>query len=985
MKCGDELPPQGVKSDPITLYMRLKNVYPCVPQEVILRQYSKAFKVDELTPETLMEAVFPTAMPTDLPDTSCALSGILTTLTKSSAFRRPPVPRDHTIEARLYNHDFPVSRISALQVIRDASTPKGEEHEILVGYESGAVVVYVLKRYGRYLETARYHTAQSKTFGIPNDGKKVPLARSSELPDGIDLMGYHSSGRVMCCMYDSQRAVALSGSVDGSIYVWDIRNLYEKFRDESSAGYDREGAPKLAIDQFADAVRTRRLQSVVRNAHSGPISAMAYFPDTIITGGAEGVVKVWGYSRKTLQLSQRVRLCLKQSFDMNGWVRSIYAAPARGVQLEDILMADDTGWIMGLKEGSCPTHERVRGNRSTALPSVSAQEQCGRFNITRVHQTISEEKSRLNGICMTQEVGDATSTIVDLTPIRSNSLLVCLNYSPIVQVFEQSTMRVATKLVHPLLTGEANGLMMKEATAIYRKEALQRELVFLEKKPVLPSNDSLSPGTSVNKRLLSIHDNPLRFISTLYVTSRDILLLLDNQNTIFVWEFASGSFVAKVSIPPTVGGTKVVARRAISLLPYGTEHYTEGRQSRNYRSSRGGNLEEALAFIPFFILCDTGVELYNIVKAAKPVLEVSAHKEPVIGLAYTPYTGPTPLHCISCEREVRLISASVDGKLFCWADQLMFLRGYAIQRPADTNVSPTTHWESDNEVSSLFYHPQWELVVTGHNNGGLRYWSIAGELLDIVFQECFHTNTVSCIRSFLMPAHRSTAKSKTEVLLVTVSYDGTIAKRGHPMSPLAHRLLSERVSYNELLSIAVVEQKNAFLVGDSGGQIIFISCFDFAPLRSYLVQGPQCNMSTRGARKSPHVGAVVTVCVFGKTLISCDDEGKIVQWDQSMNPIGNFSLNNDALDTVSSKTMYQEITCAGIVGQEAFLVCTRTGHIHYFKPSQSSAAVSVYVHISEVVSVAIDTATLQNTFFEFAVGDAGGLITSLSSSIFTLV
>ncbi|ESL05726.1 hypothetical protein TRSC58_06613 [Trypanosoma rangeli SC58] len=932
---------------------------------------------------------------------------------------------------------------------------KLEERECLWGYSTGAVLLVSLRGYATDLRNRRYYEtlpllaqrsyldyepemsgfspsggSDSLLFiaerqhnsllgcGISTEEHHFIRDMSKQAPRGVSLLGYHPVGGVCALVYDSHNDLAISGGMDGTLFVWDVHQQYrgalrEKYmRDEDT----RNMRP---AQQFAAYVHTRRLTQRISRAHNTSISSLATHSELMISGGVDGTVKIWSCMHLTGSTVHGAppQYVEQQVFNCNGWVRDIWSSPERIVQGEDVLVTGENGSIFGFK-GTTFSQEPVMqvshmekkwlhalrksagqrlgstffparrnstdrqslmqfpkftgrrvssGSPSGGLlkPATSEQEAMKLLHrgvitqalrLTRKVQIIGEE-ARLAVLPGSNHSvrNETTSSITRIIPLVEYNLFIVLGYSPMIRFLDMTHLSVASVVVHPSLSaasGDEKGGTVQAASPSNprgsgRGQRKPLNNASAQKKSFLMSGNAGVGGAEA-----------LRFVDVLYVTSLSYLLLLDNRNTVFVWDNVEKIFLTSWKSPATDEGGK--AKTALRLLSCGTRHYERSGDSGRGRISdqlhskakrrvacfygQADNLEgnatmedEAREItIPFFVVCNTGVELCDVVIETEARLEFRGHQDAIVGifLRNSPPSSfqriekrpkPTPeagdafeqsvygganrslcgrmiertmsgraithlndkfkggnrdverdfgpesecfkesLWSTEASGRIYALSCSVDGDIGFWGSSFEPLSVYHHESVSEKNfefcttvvhepfprdgvvspfdVPPCTIKKKNgvgnevesggNDVTAFYYCARWNLAVTGHDDGSIRYWPCGNEVATCVWHKGLHNNAVSGLVAARIVRQEDqfgtlarlgsvvnslTAKEPDE-LLATVSFDGYLAVWEDPEQAKAKPHGRTRISFNELLCLAFDEINELFVVGDSAGTV----------------------------------------------------------------------------------------------------------------------------------------------------------------------
>lgn len=997
------------KPFPVTVYVRLSSVYPCVPQELVLRQYTKAFGISDYSPSSLVDALFPADLAQFIPPESCGET-VHDSIKKNKSMRRPPLPRENIRNDALQPvpdkqtmskvgvssmFSFPRlgTNISCVSQLRTSTEPYPSEDDaqFLVGYDTGTVIVVALKQYGSQLDSMRVAEVKANILGegtpIENGGgMEAHLWGTSRIPSGVELQGYHNSGKVLCITHDFNVDVGVSGGADGVLYLWDIHNKYGT--GQRNIKNQSEVTRSSSAFQFSDTVRNRRLCGHIKDAHDGPISAVKMYTDFLITGGGDKLVHIWKCRLDQMKSPTYIRF---QQFQMEGWVRSITAAPLRGVQTDDVLVTDDSGLMRGLKACTAEmqavfTKTSTSINKDTSVYGVDGKIA---FCATRVHHFVGEESMRI-GPSRVRYKDEISNTMLRVVPIMNYTALLAVTFSPVVRMMDYAHLKASARIQHPSLTSVGAKVNAKAASSVYKNENDRRKKLFSERNAAeKQGGEKLEPTSSA--KLESIRVEPLRFIDALYVPMYDVVLLLDNRNTIFVYERSSNDVLAKVTVSSNNEEGK--PKKAVELLPVG-RCYNDAASDLSKASSES-LLEGQEFIIPFYVLTNKSLELFHVLPIKNTVVEVPAHCAPVIGLAHRRLQERDPRELMTVEqmseneKKNLFISVSMDGTMICWGRGLHFLRVYkqenTVLHHGVVEKSLATHHvvhdgrfvNDKSEVTSFLFSERWSLAITGHDSGDIRYWGCDGELSEISLRQNFHTNTVSGLAE-AYAVQRKEKSNDREELLITVSFDGHLAIWGSPERKSA--VLKDRVfvTFNELLCVVFSSSHSVYVTGDSAGFIHFVCAKERVVLRSIPSDGniPQSSMIPAAY----HTGSVTAIALLAEHFVTCDDDGLIFLWNfTDFSKRTPFTLCSPEM-TFSDEKHADELNSVVAVSQSKFIVSARSGHVYYFDANVRRYPIGVYKHSCEVCSLVVRQAVQDG--FEFLIGGSDGSITLLAESYF---
>lgn len=998
------------KPFPVTVYVRLTAVYPCIPQELLLRQHAKSFGISDYTPAALVEALFPGNDLLEYIPPKSVGEAVYDSIRRNKTIRLPPLPKENIrcdllappAQKKVMSplgvrsmFSFPQvgSSISCVCLLRDKDEPflPEENVELLVGYDTGTVILMSLKYFGAELDSLRKEEMKANIFGEHTEKnpetKRLGFWGSSKVPSGVELQGYHGSGTVVCATHDYILDVGVTGSADGALYLWDIRNRFGTSRKNLINQSQLSRTP--AAFQFSEAVRFRRMCGYVKTAHEGPVSAMSMYSTFLITGGADQKVKIWtstidkeGFNPTYVGF---------QEFRMEGWIRSITAAPFRGIQLEDVLITDDSGVMMGLK--ACTAEMKVVFSRSSSTSSTRslfhhrATDGELTFCTTRVHHFFSEEGLRL-GPARVKCKNEVSNTMIRVVPVMNYSSLLSVTFSPVAQFMDYGHLRVSRKIQHPTLTALGAKVKATAASSVYHLENKRRQRVFHE------ADDSEEKGGIFEPKATKKADNaraePLRFVDSLYIPAYDMILLLDNRNTVFVFEQNSNDILAQVTISSKNEDQK--PKKAVSFLPIG-KCYNECLSSMSKAASLDNSHKDEDFRIPFLVVTNKSIELFHILPTKPTLVEVPAHKSAVIGLACRHQEIPLDVVQTVEEKaaeEARnlFISVSRDGALICWGRGLNFLRSYdqcnAVSSKNGSSPTFSTKQKMDkSEVTTFLFSEKWGFAITGHESGDIKYWGCDEELSDIWIRERCHKNTISGLAEASAMQNRSGKGDDEENLLISVSYDGYMGIWKSPERRSA--LLKDKIhiSSNELLCVGFSRAHSVYVSGDSAGALYLICAKDRVVL-SVISEGPD-DLSLLGRRKpsinsmSSHFAPVTAISLMTEDcFLTCDEDGFVVMWSlpdwRKRNVFTVRSPNND-------EEYSDELNLLTPVSPIKFVAAARSGHVYLFDASiDAQYPIGMYKHTCEVCSLVVHNVIRDS--FQFLVGGADGSITSLESGYF---
>ncbi|KAH8611734.1 WD domain [Trypanosoma vivax] len=810
---------------PHTTRVMLRESFPRVPPELLLREQAGRYRLSGLGLLSLVEAITPRVnllLPTFTQGGNNSVGkGMLANL-RAVLTKKPNVPLDNIkrpslFEQRLKQNEELInasddvsvmsptklsgqrdhaqprssqqkifaevspSQITVIQLVRRYLKARGgdktekdlhastgtrilddtvEEYEALWGYNTGAVMHVTLPRLSADLHLLRqavdnpsWNDNKRVTFGERAKGDFFSAkmddegASSSEsdyagncdgrvcledeghslgvrerAPSGVSLLGYHLMCSVQCLTYHAENDLAVSGGSDGTLMVWDLHLHYRAALRERRKKDDDTHNPR-PTQQFAHHVHTRRLMQSIRRAHNGCVSALATHCELLLSGGVDGLIKVWicEVTRAFGSVGGLPHYSERQVFHCNGWVRCIWSSQERNVQGEDVLVACEDGSVMCLK--SCtlshnqqhaspqakvgwdkqllealrnprgalqtegPKRDRspygAAGDASVSRPPSRALGRGGGggdlssknsyaenmalkllnsgfisrvLRVTRTLRTTSEEaRIARSTASLSPDFCEATNCVMRIIPLIERNLYIIVGYSPLVRFLDMTRLKTTAVIEHPSLSALCGGGARNTAHVLHVQQK-QRLLNKNGHKPVhsrieLPAVQRCWGSGSIPEAL--------RFIDVLYVNVLDHLILLDNRNTVFVWDNTTNQLLATHSIPTvSEGGAK---NNALHLLPCGTRYYGGSCQAEQLHtgvfgarsserifsqsltgkevpvdvpSTSGGRTE--IERVPFFVVCTMGLEMYDIVTFPSAQINFKAHADSLVGIFYSP-------------------------------------------------------------------------------------------------------------------------------------------------------------------------------------------------------------------------------------------------------------------------------------------------------------------------------------------------------------
>ncbi|ORC92580.1 uncharacterized protein TM35_000033330 [Trypanosoma theileri] len=285
---------------------------------------------------------------------------------------------------------------------------------------------------------------------------------------------------------------------------------------------------------------------------------------------------------------------------------------------------------------------------------------------TRTLQTISEEARLVSTVGNRSTVREeSTSAITRIIPLAERNLFITVGYSSIVRFLDMSRRSLAGVVEHPYLSaarekgkGKGSGSGNHQPNSM-KKESNDGDGEDVQFKTNKNGTSLLASFGGTSHGPISGKNEALRFIDVLYVSSCDYLILLDNRNTVFVWDYAEKKILTSWVVPQMNEGGK--NNVALSLLPCGTRHYENSffrsknriqrrtlyrpqrriacYYQRSNETERDVNIDDDLAGvirIPFFVVCSKSLELCDVVVESHARLEFQAHQDNIVGIFIRP-------------------------------------------------------------------------------------------------------------------------------------------------------------------------------------------------------------------------------------------------------------------------------------------------------------------------------------------------------------
>jgi WD40 repeat protein len=249
-------------------------------------------------------------------------------------------------------------------------------------------------------------------------------------------------------------------------------------------------------------------------------------------------------------------------------------------------------------------------------------------------------------------------------------------------------------------------------------------------------------------------------------------------------------------------------------------------------------------------------------------------------------------------------------------------------------------------------------VVTGHDDGSLKFWSIHK---DTTFRFSSHDNTVSVVgEGFQRPGRKGQPENWPH--LFTGSFDGCFAVWDMPSEGNKAKCEARvRVSTSEIVAAVYDPLRMAYIVGTNDGDVTVWSADELKPLMR--LRGPE------GPRRPAHAAAVTCVALDGNIAFTGGEDESIYMWNLVT---GEFTKEFE----FKSKEHLGEIQSFKVLPTSGnLLVATRSGILALFDQATGESCWHHIVH-SEVSAAAYDrlgkeivAGMVDGTLYRIVVGD----------------
>ena len=628
------------------------------------------------------------------------------------------------------------------------------------------------------------------------------------------LLGAHK-GTVTCISYSPELRLAVTGSSDTSIKLWDPFDSGNTFVEE---GIGR--APQT----------TRCVQTIA--AHDATVQVIQFHCNLVISGSADKSVKVWCFEKNRDGFAGPW-LVAKQAFIFDSWITSIWALPSRAAdtQSDEIYVGDSQGNLTVFKSiasvltVASSNSGETNGGSSGVSPGDKHNPKDGAVLVSHLELVRSTPMARVDGNGATVGgtggiSGSSSSAIEDIgpravtaiLPLPSSNLLVTLGHHSCAIISDLSSGAVINRVVHP-----------DSASTIAQV-----------------SKAAASGGAGINATKV----NPARFLDVVYFHEREEMVLLDNSNRLLLWSLKTNTPLSVLKAPS--GSIRII------------------QEPTTVRSNRQC----------FWLAHREAVECYSVHRQTA-VVQFQGHTGRVVSIASSPLdnsnidfavrdsgsrandAGETSrisaLHDLSLQ--AAFASASVDNTICLWNNQMKLIKSWK---------------EKQSEISAFLFLPQHDCCITGHDNGTLKVWGILHEK---IFRFPSHDNTVSSVGLGGHLLYRGKITPSPHIF--TVSYDGCLAVWPIPeeAEQKPNCLARVRVSNSELLCAVYDSINYLYIVGGSNGTVTMWSVDELKPVRSFR------RSASIGVAVPAHSEGVTSIVLDGNMAFTGGEDRKLFVWN----------------------------------------------------------------------------------------------------------
>ena len=431
---------------------------------------------------------------------------------------------------------------------------------------------------------------------------------------------------------------------------------------------------------------------------------------------------------------------------------------------------------------------------------------------------------------------------------------------------------------------------------------------------------TLQQISEIEHPLVATPHGTTRFLDVVWVQEKEVVLLLDNRDMIYVYSMTLSKYVGSRHVG--VHSTTLLLSDATQIFPFNV----------NNRGSSG-----SLSVRQFLVCNRLSIDWLQVLWFTS-VAQVDGHGGRIIAILaplseydHRPYSSDGSGEDSDCstlqhkkyEKKAAsvvtaegfaFVSAAVDNTVCFWSSGLQNIK--------------TLH-EKTSEISAMVLTRNG-YCVTGHDNGYLKFWNLMRDDNNITYPA--HKNTVTAVCLAFHRFDKGVFDSWDH--LFSVSFDGCLAL-WHLPDDSSHVKCEVRVriSNSELICAAYDSVKYAYVVGDSEGMISIWSVNDLQPIRFLRHTALSCttlrtNLVQMGNRA--HNGAVTCIVLDGNVLFSGGEDEQIIAWNtavgEPLNMMTSLEASPPRCGTPPAMEMFGEVQQLAVIPETGHLIaCTRAG------------------------------------------------------------
>lgn len=758
--------------------------------------------------------------------------------------------------------------VSSAVVIPENNATTKSHVKVILGHCGGLVTVLSWNTLSTFIKEA----------GITEE-KVFNFDWGFSVPQGIEVLGSHENGKVICCEYDNERDVVLTAGADASLYVWDVKNKYNVLPSFPAR-------PSSEAEAFAIQVKKNRLGCCVKNAHGGSILKLVVQKNYVFSGGTDNVLKIWRVEKAAFSFFEYIPC---QQVELSDWVHSITVLSAENALTEQVFAADCSGYMVSLarKNKLLTSSEATKAAGSNHAQAPFQVARSKHFSAANAQTYSRNELTRREKY---------TKGSQRFFPIAKCTAFLSISYGAVARLYEYSSFQLICEIPHPLLSAEN----------------IARDKGEKDKGRSFFSPDSLATGLS---KL-----DPLRFLDALYISGEDLIVLLDNRNHVYLYDKTRGNYLSDTAMR---GSSKASALQL-------------------------GESASSDELAVFYALYDTHVERYTVVRQEEATVKMCARFE--WGVAGVSAWDLSHSQLVDGAQGAHgLVAVDEKGNLRSWDNKW---------KPIHNCQKRLT---DDEEITSFLLCSEWDMVITGHNNGSLVYWPLDNLDIQCVTRHKVHDNAVSALL-------RVSLTTDLQEVLATIGFDGVLALWQNSPKSEAHSISKTRVSWSELTCVVYNPYRKTFVVGDTNGTV-FTLCWNSS--KPYVLFKFS---STNSSSALPE--AITSLCLFDDRIVAGTDEGYVLM----KNGYKTGEVQKLHLSHVSRAKMC-DINCAVPVFEDRVLLGCRNGALFLASVVDLSEPLLWY-RLSTEVHVVFARGDSFSTLQIFA-GCTDGTLTTLSLSCFS--